>query len=495
VLRALLSSSVTDGGYAGCRRSNPGLTLQKTLSGTTRTSGMVSRRRTLQLAAAALAGSAGCLDSPPEGSPTPTRTRGRSPTTDDPGTPETPDGDSTPTAMDLPEWTPEWTRSFGGRNVLGLDVADGLLYATVSSEAGPSTVAAVDPAERSVLWRTDAEGEAVGLRYAVHARGGWGVTTAADAVYHVAGPAEDSEWSAVHALDRESGSRRWSLQRERTLAVAGVLEDAVVATAEEFFPAPGETAHSHATPEEPLSTVVYGLAPGDGSVLWTRELFGVVDVAVAPGGVYVAHEDGLVGLDAAGETRFTYSRGPPTQVEATAGRVFYLTGAEETGTLHGVAPTGGADWRLDVPIDELLLADGQLYAGGDAVVAVDADGTVAWRDDAYGGWLMTDPDGDTLYTRAGGMADRATAYDAATGGERFTFAPPSNNAWPEAATADALAATAITPWKGPFNTVYAVDGSGEATAAMTRDGLFEAVGLDGRIYLAADDPGLTALEP
>jgi hypothetical protein len=456
---------------------------------------MVSRRRTLELAAAALAGSAGCLGSSPERSPTPTRTDGRSPTTDDPDTPGTPDDESTPTAMDLPEWTPEWTRSFGGRHVLGLDVADGLLYATVSSEGGPATVAAVDPAERSVLWRTDAEGEAVGRLYANHAGGGWGVTPSDDAVYHVAGPAEDSEWSALHALDRASGGRRWSLQRERTLAVAGVLADVVVAVGEEFFPAPGETAHSHATPEEPLTTVVYGLAPGDGSVRWTREFAGVVDVTVAPGGVYVAHEEGLVGLDAAGETRFTYRQGPPTQVEATADRVYYLTGDDETGTLHGVAPTGGADWTRDLPVDELLLADGRLYAGGDAVVAVDPDGTVAWRDDAYGGWLMTDPDGDTLYTRAGGHADRATAYDAAGGGERYTFAPPSNNAWPETATADALAATAITPWKGPFNTVYAVDGSGEATAAMTTDGLFEAVGLDGTVYVADSEPGLAAFEP
>lgn len=455
---------------------------------------MVSRRRTLALAAGALAGAAGCLGGPSDSN----RTDGPISVTDtdEPRTAtETPGEREHPTPMDLPEWTPEWTMGFDGRHVLGLDVADGLLYATVSSDGGPSTVAAVYPAERSTLWRTDAEGEAVARPYADHASGNWGVTLADDAVYHVAGPADESEWSAVHALDRTSGSRRWSLERERTLGVVGVLDDVVVATAEEFFPEKGKTAHSHQTPEDPLSTVVYGLAPGDGSVLWSREFFGVVDVAVAPGGVYVAHEGGLAGLDAAGETRFDYGRGPSTHVEATADRVYYLTGEDETGTLHGVAPTGGADWTRDLPVDELLLADGRLYAGGDAVVRVDADGSVAWRDDAHGGWPMTDPDGDTLYTRAGGMADRATAYDAATGDERFTFDPPSNNAWPEAATADALAVTAITPWKGPFNTVYAVDASGEATAAREQDGLFEAVGLDGSIFIADSEPGLTALEP
>jgi hypothetical protein len=454
---------------------------------------MVSRRRVLQLAAGGLAGGAGCLGgprnesttAPPDGTPT-----GSTATDDEPTGP--PGGESTQTPMDLPAWTPEWTMSFDAAHVLGLDVADGLLYATTSSEGGPSAVAAVDPAERAGLWSTGAEDEAVGRPYPDHARGGWGVTVAADAVYHVAGPAEEREWSAVHALDRASGSRRWSLRRDRVLGVVGVLDDAVVVRGEEFFPEPGRTAHSHETPEEPLSTVLYGLAPHDGTVRWTREFVGVVDAAVAPGAVYVAAGDRLVGLDADGATRFTYRQGPPTAVEATGDRAYYLTGDDETATVHGVAPAGGADWTRRPPVDELLLADGRLYAGGDAVVRVDPDGTIAWREDAHGRWLLTDPDGDTLYTRAGGRADRATAYDV-DGGERFTFAPPSNNAWPEAATTDALMATAITPWEGPFNTVYAVDADGQPTAARQLDGLFEAVGLDGTFYVA--DDGLTALVP
>lgn len=448
---------------------------------------MTSRRRVLALVAGALAGTAGCLDGGP----------GATPAADD-DTPTTLDDGPTTTPGDLPAWTPEWTRSFDAGNVLAVDTGGDELYLTLSSEGGPSVVAAVDPSGGDELWRTESGGEAVDGSHAGDqgiARGQWGVTVAEDAVYAVAGPVEERRWTALHTLERASGDRRWSLERDRELGVAGVEDGLVVATGLEFFPGPDETPVSHQSPDEPLSTVVYGIEPDDGTVRWDRTFSGVADVATAADRVHVAAGDRLVGLDHDGETAFTYDQGPPVQVEAVEGRAYYLAGEDEAAaTVHGVAPGGSADWTRDLPVAELLVDDGRLYAAGDAVLAVDPDGTVAWRDDDHGQWLLPTPGGETLYTRAGGAADRVTAYDAA-GGERWTFDPPSTNAWPEAATDDAVAVTAITAEEGPFNTVYAVDADGVATAALDVETVFEAAALGGTIYLADGEGRLLALDP
>jgi len=447
---------------------------------------MVSRRRLLQMGAGALAAAAGCVGSPDDTTTDPGPGNGTSPT--DPG-----DGTTT-TPGDLPTWEPSWTRSFGGANVLGIDAADGRLYLTLSEDGGPSSVAAFDPDEQSVLWRTESEGEAVGGSHADFqriARGQWGSTVTGSTVYTVAGPAEQREWSAVHALDRASGERRWSHQRERALRVAGLTDDLVVAAGLEFFPGPEQTPVSHQTPEEPLVTVVYGLDPEDGTVRWEREFEAVAEVAASPDGVFVGAGDRLVGLDHEGATTFTHQYGPATRVEAVPGRVYYLTGdpyAGGTQTLHGLGPDGDRDWQHELPVNELLLDGDRLYAGGDAVVAVDPDGTVVWRDDDYGEWLLLDPDGDRLYTRSGSRADAATAYDTA-GETRWTFDPPVNNAWPEAATADALAVGTV---PGAF---YAVNADGEATAAVEQETVFDALGLDGTVYVGNGDDELLALEP
>jgi hypothetical protein len=464
---------------------------------------MPSRRRVLQLTAGALAATSGCFSETTD-SPTGSDTTDEVIRTD---TAPSPTGTERATEVDratdeetsrpdgLSEWTPEWTEPFGDWTVLGLTAADGSLYTTLQADLteGPSAVAAVDPADGSVLWRTESEGEAVGGSHAAYqriARGGHGVTPSDEAVYSVAGRDDSYEWTAVHALDRATGERRWSLQRERSLAVAGVADGLVVATGLEFFEPEG----THDTPDEPLETVVYGLDAATGEVRWTQSFQGVEDVTTCSTGVYVAAGDRLVGLGHDGSTTFTYYHGPSTWVEATGGRIYYLVGEDETATLHGVAPNGEVDWTRDVPVEELLLAGDRLYAGGDATVAVEPDGTVAWRRDDHGQWLLLDPGDNTLYTRSGVGQDRATAHDAG-GAERWTFNPPSNNAWPEAATNNALAVTAITPDDGPFKTVYAVDEDGQATAALDRDTVFDAVGLDGMIYLADGTSELLALPP
>ncbi|WP_276257720.1 PQQ-binding-like beta-propeller repeat protein [Haloglomus litoreum] len=447
---------------------------------------MVSRRRLLQVGAGTLAAAAGCTDTTdnppadagPSDQPSPTDA-GDGPTT-------TPDGD-------LDAWEPAWTLSFD-HDVLGVDAGENHLFLTVSANDGPSAVVAVDPAEQSIVWRTESEGEAVAASHAAArpiARGHWGATVTARSVYTVAGPAEEREWTALHALDRATGDRRWSVRRDRRFSVAGVTDGLLVATGQEFVDR-GTPAHPTPTPER-TSTVVYGIDAADGSVRWTREFVavGAPDVALSSDGIFVATGDRLVGLDHQGSTTFTLDHGPATRVEAVPGRVYYLSGDPYEGgpqTLHGVSPDGTRAWAHDLAVHELLLDGDRLYAGGDVVVAVDPDGTVAWQDGDYGEWLLLDPDGDTLYTRSGVQADAATAYDTA-GEARWTFDPPANNAWPEAATADALMVDTVS---GP---TYLVDAEGEATATLERETIFDALGLDGTMFVADGRNQLLALDP
>ncbi|MDS0292635.1 PQQ-binding-like beta-propeller repeat protein [Halogeometricum luteum] len=467
---------------------------------------MVSRRRFLRLGTGAVTATAaaGCIGSSHGGDDTVPVTDA-SDSTD--GTTTGGNGDESASPLELPEWDPDWTLSFDGPNVLGVD-ADGAgpLFVTLSDDGGDapsSAVVAVDPAERSVRWRTEIRGEAVAGSHAAArgvARGRWGATLSDDALYAVAGRTDEREWTALHALDRSTGERRWSLERGRELGVAGRSEGLVVAAGTEFFPPPGVTPTSHQTPEDPLTTVVYGLGADDGSVRWTREFEAVSDVAVGDRSTFVVASGRLVALGRDGETRFTLGGGAPAaRVETIDDRPYLLAGEDGGATLSGVAPNGDVDWRVDAPVGELLAGERRLYAGGDAVLAVDPDGTVRWRDDDYGKWLLLDPDGDTLYARSGVAADAATAYGAggSNGGKRWTFDPPSRNAWPEAATEDSLAATAITgdDADDPFYTVYSVTGDGEATKSLGVDTVFDALGREERVYLGDGESNLLALTP
>ena len=448
---------------------------------------MVSRRRIRYLGVGALAVGAGCIGSTDDSLDADEPAGQSSPT--DAG-----DGPTTTPDESLPTLEPAWRLSFDDAGVLGLDARDEMLYLTLSAEDGPSSVAAVDPAERAVVWRTQSEGEAVSGSHASSqgsARSRWGATVTDGTVYSVAGPAEEREWSALHALDRETGDPPWSLQRDRELGVAGVHECLVVATGLAFFPGPEQTPVSHQTPDEPLVTVVYGLDPQNGDVRWERAFEDVAEVAVSPDGIFVGTGDRLVGLDEAGGETFTLDRGPATRVEATSGRVYYLTGDpygdDGPQTLHGVAPSGGREWHHDLPVREVLLDSDRLFAGGGVVVAVDPDGTVVWRDRDHGQWLLLDPDGDRLYTRSGVQADAATAYDT-TGDACWTFDPPVNNAWREAATADRLLVGTVS---GPS---YAVNAEGEATATLERETVFDALGLDGAVFVGDGRGQLLALD-
>lgn len=472
---------------------------------------MVSRRRFLHLTgSAAVTSLAGCLDSTRTGTPgddaTTTDTTSQDDTT--PTTEPTPLADPpVRTPGDVPAWSPTWTMTFDGWRVRGLNRGDGVLYATLTAQGRDgSAVAAVDPAAQSVLWRREMAGRAVGVP-ADHrpiGREGVGVTRTPDALYAVSGNLRRNEWSAVHALDPATGDHRWSLRRQRELAVAGVLDSLVVVTGLEFFPGVGEVAPTHTTPEEPLTTVVYGVDAADGNVRWTREFAGVRAVDVGAGGVHVAASGRLVGLDRQGQTRFERGTGPVGRLECLTDTMFLLEGpglrptSDQSATLHRLTSGGEREWTRDLPVNELLVDPGaeRLYLGGDSVYAVGFDGQVAWYADDYGEWLLLDPDRDTLYTRSGLQADAATAYDVA-GDARWRFDPSVRNAWPEAATSDSLVVSAITPDDGndQFLTVYAVDGDGRATAALDIDTVSAALGRDGTVYLADGDAALHALSP
>lgn len=425
---------------------------------------------------------------------------GRDGSTTSTGTP-TPTGTPTETPTDLPEWYPEWTLAFSGRHVLALEPGDGLLYATVSSDGGPSGVVAVDPVTREIVWQREFEGEAVGGSYAGYrplARDQWGLTATADRLYAVHGRDASYDWTALHALDRATGDRRWSFRRERKLAVRGVAGGTVVATGLEFF----EPEHTHDTPAEPLTSVVYGLGATSGEVQWSRSFDGVRDVAVGTDAAYVAVGGELVALGLDGSRRWVLDGDAPARtVRAADGRVYYATDAgDDRSTVRRVALDRTVEWTRTLPVEEFLLDGDRLYASGDAVTALDPDGSVAWRADTYGQWLLFDPARETLYTRAGRAADAVDAYVAS--GERdgrqrrWRFDPPSQNAWPEAATREAAVATAITGESAdePFYTVYAVR-DGRPTKALGLDTVFTAVPLDGTVYVGDGNSQVVALEP
>ncbi len=435
---------------------------------------MVSRRRLLQLGAGVVAGVAGCAatDAP----------------TDEP-TERTPTDEPTErTPGELSDWEPAWRVSVEGRP-LGIDHDDRRLYVTVGqSEAG--AVAAVDPADRTVVWRTDLAGPPVGGSHAgsrAIARGQWGVTLAGRAVYAVGGNEADNEPTTLHALDRTDGSRRWTFTRPRELGVVGVTDEQVVVSGRAFLTGTGTPPPTHHTPDEPVSVELYGLDRATGERRWTHELFDLRETHVTNDAVFAASDAGLVSLTLDGDRQGTLGVGPATALATLDGRGLYLTGE----TLHGVTPAGSTVWERDLPIDSLVRIGDRVYAGGNAVLAVGRDGTVEWRENAYGRWLLPDPDRDTLYTRSGVEADAATAY-AMDGTRRWRFRPFSNNAWPEAATREAVAVTAITGGES-FYTLYAVGADGRARAALDIDTIFDAAGLDDRIYVGGDN-GLLALD-
>lgn len=449
-------------------------------------SSMVSRRNALQAFASVLLGSvAGCTGDPPatDGTPTASPTPTRTPTTTTEATTEEPS-----------DWTPTWEQSIAEEHALALASFDGRLYAALSNERGPSAVAEVSPADGTLAWRTEFEGETEPHSYADYrpmARDQWGVTLTDASVYSVNGAGDAYDWTAVHALDRANGERRWSLRRDRRLGVHGVADDTVFATGREFY----EPAHSHDTPDEPLASVLYAVDAATGEVRWTDEFTGVADVAVGTDAVYVAARDRLVALDFDGTRRWRFDTEQPARsVRAADGRVYYLTEvAGDRSTVHGLDPTGERAWERTLGVHEALLDGDRLYAGGDAVLVLDPDGSVVWQASDHGKWLLLGPRRETLYTRSGGQA--VDAYALSSGEALWSFDPPERYAWPEAATGD----VAVAEGYAEGRTLYAVGReSGESRKRYSvgrRASVFTVETLDGRVFVGDNGSRITALDP
>lgn len=343
----------------------------------------------------------------------------------------------------------------------------------------------MSPDDGTVGWRTEFEGEAESGAYAGYrpiSRDQWGLTPAGGSLYSVHGFGEDYEWTAVHAMERSSGDRLWSFQRELELSVHGVAAGTVFATGREFF----VPDHTHDTPDEPLESVLYALDAATGGLRWSRAFAGVADVAVAGDATYVAAQDRLVGLGADGDWRFEVAADRPARaVRATDGRVYFATETGDGGsTVRGVDPAGRVPWTLTVDGREVALHGDRLYVGGRATAALASDGTVAWRDDTSGQWFLFGPAGESLYTRVGGRG--VGAYVLPSGTHQWTFDPPEKYGWPLGATTD----VAIAEGYADGRTLYAVDAaSGEVRkhrALGDLTSVFTVATLDGRVFVGTD---------
>lgn len=453
---------------------------------------MVSRRTALHgVASALLAITTGCTSEPPSTNEPATGTTSPTPSQTPPTT--THESTTEPTPAEPDNWTPAWKRSVDYDHVLALQSFDDELYATLSDEGGPSAVADVSPEDASIAWQTEFEGEAESHAYASYrpmARDQWGVTITEGSVYSVNGEGDAYDWTAVHAIDRETGDRRWTLQRDRRFAVRGTTDRLVFATGQEFY----EPEHSHDYPDEPLESILYAIDVETGEVRWTDAFDGVADVAVGSDAVSVAAHDGLVALDFDGTRQWSFETAHPGRaVRATDDVVYFCTEVEnDRSTVYGLDATGEGqpEWDLTAAVHEALLDGDRLYLGGDVVLALDPDGSTVWRADDHGKWFLLGPRGETLYTRSGGAA--TNAYELPSGDHLWSFDPPEEYGWPEAATAD----VAIVEGFAPGRSLYAVDrGRGEALKrydAGRRASVFSVETLAGQAFVGTSK--LTALD-
>lgn len=462
---------------------------------------MITRRRLLALATAGFATAGGCLDrtTGSDGPGTATTTTGEPDgQTPDPATEPT-DSDAqserTTATDDLPDWDPAWTLDTEYEHVLGVDAGPDSLFLTLNDEGGPSAVAALRRGEQSIAWEQSFDGEASWGNPGApdDHRDQWGVVVADGAVYSLHGRAESYEWTALHALDAESGERRWSFRRERNLSVRGVRDGTVLATGLEFF----EPEHSHDAPEEPLRTVLYGLDAASGDERWTASFDGVEDVAVGPETVVVATADAVAGIGLDGTERWQAGLSEEVRALATVGDVTVVATGEERRdtTVRGFGPAGTEQWSRSLSVASLFERDGRVYGFGRVVAALESDGTVAWQG-TFGDEPTFSPSGDRLYTRSGRQADAVDAYDLPGGRRQFRFDAPSDDGWPVAATDDAVVAEAITPEKADFTSLFAVSAeTGEPRAVYRPDHhVFDSEAVDGTVYTGFGGGTLVAFE-
>ncbi|WP_439025462.1 outer membrane protein assembly factor BamB family protein [Haloarchaeobius sp. DT45] len=456
---------------------------------------MYDRRTVLATSGALLTGIAGCLstdDDPGTGSGTPTDAPTERPesetATDDQTT-----GESTTEedAREPPTWEHQWYEGWDYDNALGVDPYEGTAYVTLSDEGdGYSATVAVDPADGTTLWQTEHEGEAVGRSYVMHNEGDdqWGVTVTGDTVFSVNGLSDQFEWTTLHAMNRETGERRWTLRRERLLGVVGVTDGTVFVLATDFF----EPEHSHDEPD-PRPTSVLAVDATTGDVRWEQTVTAAeADAAADAEGVYFVADDRLLvfGHDGTKRAERALATTGGELAVADGGRYLFERG-ETVARVSGVAPDGSERWAREADSHHHLAVGDVLYLDRPTVSAVGADGSIHWQAEFRGGDFLAGPDGDRLYARAGRHADAVTAFAAADGTPQWTFDPPYDNAWPAAATAGTAVVEALA---GHGYSLYAVDaGTGDLLARLEGVQSFAIEGVGDRVLVADGSGGLRAL--
>lgn len=400
----------------------------------------------------------------------------------------------TPTDDSRGDWAPDWSLGTEADHVAALTRDGGSLYATLS-DGDSAAVAAVEDDDGRLGWRTSFEGDAVTNSHLrqTNARDTWSVTPVDGTLYVVTGAVDSYEWSALHALDARTGETLWSVRRERELAVAGVEDGTVVAGGLEFF-VPDST---HDTPDEPLTTVVYGIDAATGDVRWERPYTAVSAATTYPGGVAVGERDRVVGVSLDGTEQWNVETAEPRALLPFDGGVVAAVADGDRSTVRAFDSAGRERWSRDRNADAFLVHDGTLYALGESTSALGPAGTVRWEQRGYGQWPLVAPDGETLYARAGIGMDAVDAFDLASGTRRFRYDTPSNNGWPTGATDEMVVAEAITPDLADFTSLFAVDETTGDRLGVYRptDTVFDVVGLGETAYAAIGNELLAFASP
>jgi len=385
----------------------------------------VSRRRYLRRSLAVGASlTAGCLgdggpgdgsnstntptETPSEATETPAPTRTPTPRPDTSG--ETPTGDGTgeetgsPTPTDEPA-TPRsealvWSADVGSAVETTPVAGDGAVYA--GTEGGAVFRHAIDDGSEEWVFEADAPIQ--------------GLALADDAVLAVVGTTELSADQTLYAVDAASGERLWTFgpgnwwlellaTRDGTVYVA-TADDVLGPTGQELFAVP----------------------VADGDPAWSAEIGDPREAVLTEDGIFVSSTGRLYAFDRADGNERWYAETPDpvyTTLAAADGVVvqgFQPEDADVYGLLAGFDPGSGEErWRLDDwTVTSTGTRDGDLYAGGAAVAAVDpADGTTRWQTEEQG-FVSESAVGEThLY--AGSESVRA--IDRESGETGWTWSP------------------------------------------------------------------------
>lgn len=426
------------------------------------------------------------------------------------------DDDPTVYALDAETGDEQWTWSAEQFATDRVVVADGTAYVAIDGDGDEQTVAALDAATGDERWRSDIVGDI---------RGPLAVDD--DTVY----AATDGTWETgetLYALDASTGDERWQyrLDWESFTGQPVVAADTVyVATDEETIyavDATDGTERWEATlpvGDDPTlalvgdrllvsGTTLVALRPGDETSVAATADGLPVDWRYDHGGNYVSEYVSTVGDTAFLGSQDTVFAFDPTDGETTWSAAVEADGdagklrgapvefddalhvATEDGVVEALE-TDGSDvrWRAELEAD---IAAGDGVAVGDGgtavttadgeVVAIDAEGTVRWRE-TVGNGVVAAPavTGDTVVVKAETDDSGQVLYglEAASGDERWQFDfSPSSRSDPVAVDGMVIA--------GNGDTVRAFDATDgtERWDHSIENPIHGATAADGMVYIA-----------